>query len=368
MDFAEKIKAIGDKVAKLKESILTEEATKTAFILPFIVALDYDIFNPLEVVPEFVADIGIKKGEKIDYCIFKDSKPIILVECKHWRENLNDHDNQLHRYFYATSAKFAILTNGIIFRFFTESEQKNKMDNNPFWEFDITNLSESEITELEKYRNGNFDEIEIFSKAIDLKISNSVLQIMKKELTNPSDDFVKFFVKQTHDGTITKRVIFQYKSIITKSLTYLLNTHTQDRLPEQKYISSQRIDDCKMKNPKMVEAGKKASKTRQQTKINVFAIDNEQFKTNNSKEVLIITAEWLINKGNLTKSITPISSGSRNYLINTVPRHQNNTDFRAPKKLSNNLYLETSHSTKSCLKNARRLLVICGHNAQILKV
>lgn len=367
MNFEEKIKTLGDKVAKLKDNIQTEEATKTAFIMPFMAALDYDIFNPLEVVPEFVADIGIKKGEKIDYCIFKDSKPIILVECKHWRENLNDHDNQLHRYFYATSAKFAILTNGIIYRFYTDSEQKNKMDDKPFWEFDITNLSVADITELEKYRKTNFDEGEIFSKAIDLKISDNILQIMRKELTNPSDDFVKFFVKKIHEGTLTKRIIFQYKSIITKSLNRLLNTNSHI-LPEQINISSQGTDDHKKKNPIMVEAGKKAAKTRQQTKVYEFAIGNEKFKTNKSKEVLILTAEWLINNGSLTKSIVPISSGSRNYLIHTVPRHQNNTDFRAPKKLSNNLYIETSHSTTSCIKNARRLLEICGHKGQLLKV
>ena len=368
MDFADKIRTLGDKVAKLKDAIQTEEATKTAFIMPFIVALDYDIFNPLEVVPEFVADIGIKKGEKIDYCIFKDSKPIILVECKHWRENLNDHDNQLRRYFFATSAKFAILTNGISYRFYTDSEQKNKMDDRPFWEFDITNLSETDITELEKYRKTNFDEGEIFNKAIDLKISNDIIQIMKKELMNPSDDFVKFFAKQIHDGTLTKRIIFQYKGIITKSLNRLLNTPLQDRLHEQIYISPQGTDDYKKKNPIMVEAGKKAAKTRQQTKVYGFAIGDEKFKTNKSKEVLILTAEWLISRGSLTKSNAPISSGSRNYLIHTVPRHQNNTDFRAPKKLSNNLYLETSYSTTACIKNARRLLDICGHKGQLLKI
>jgi len=368
MDFANKIRALGDKVAKMKDTLQTEEATKTAFIMPFMAALDYDIFNPFEVVPEFVADIGIRKGEKIDYCIFKDSKPIILVECKHWRENLNEHNNQLHRYFYATSAKFAILTNGIIYRFYTDSEQKNRMDDKPFWEYDITNLSEADITELEKYRKVNFDEGEIFSKAIDLKISNNVLQIMKKELANPSDDFVKFFAKQIHEGAITKRVIFQYKGILKKSLNRLLNTPTQDRFPEQVYTSSPGTQYHKKKNPIMVEAGKKAAKKRRQTKVYEFAIGNETFKTNTSKEVLIRTAEWLISKGSLTESNAPISSGPRNYLIHIVPRHRNNTDFRAPKKLSNNLYLETSHSTASCMKNARRLLEICGHKRQLLKV
>ena len=84
MDFKDQIKQLGDRVAKLKDQIATEEATKNAFIMPFIQTLGFDVFNPLEVVPEYICDIGTKKGEKIDYAIFKDNVPAILIECKHW--------------------------------------------------------------------------------------------------------------------------------------------------------------------------------------------------------------------------------------------------------------------------------------------
>ena len=99
MDFKDQIKILGDRVIRLKDQILTEEATKNAFIMPFIQALGFDVFNPLEVVPEFVSDIGLKKGEKIDYAIFIENKPAILIECKHWNQNLSVHDGQLLRYF-----------------------------------------------------------------------------------------------------------------------------------------------------------------------------------------------------------------------------------------------------------------------------
>ena len=85
MDFKDQIKQLGDRVAKLKDQIATEEATKNAFIMPFIQTLGFDVFNPLEVVPEYICDIGTKKGEKIDYAIFKDDVPAILIECKHWQ-------------------------------------------------------------------------------------------------------------------------------------------------------------------------------------------------------------------------------------------------------------------------------------------
>ena len=99
MDFKDTIKQLAERIDKLKDNIQTEEATKNAFIMPFINALGYDVFNPLEVIPEMNCDIGSKKGEKIDYAIIKDGEPIILIECKHWKQNLNLHDNQLLRYF-----------------------------------------------------------------------------------------------------------------------------------------------------------------------------------------------------------------------------------------------------------------------------
>ncbi|MGQ3015446.1 MAG: type I restriction endonuclease, partial [Flavobacteriales bacterium] len=112
MDLKDTLKQLSDRVLKLKEQIHTEEATKTAFVMPFIQALGYDVFNPLEVVPEFISDIGTKKGEKIDYAILKDTIPTILIECKHWNQNLDVHDGQLLRYFHVSKARFGILTNG----------------------------------------------------------------------------------------------------------------------------------------------------------------------------------------------------------------------------------------------------------------
>jgi hypothetical protein len=137
MDFKDQIKQLGERVAKLKDQIQTEEATKNAFIMPFIQALGYDVFNPTEVVPEFISDIGLKKGEKIDYAIFKDGSPTILIECKHWAQNLNIHDGQLLRYFHVSKAKFGLLTNGIVYRFYSDLVAANKMDEKPFLEFNI---------------------------------------------------------------------------------------------------------------------------------------------------------------------------------------------------------------------------------------
>jgi predicted type IV restriction endonuclease len=67
MDFIDEVKQFSVKIQEIKGQIQTEEATKHSLILPFIQLLGYNIFNPNEVIPEFTADIGIKKGEKVDY-------------------------------------------------------------------------------------------------------------------------------------------------------------------------------------------------------------------------------------------------------------------------------------------------------------
>jgi predicted type IV restriction endonuclease len=157
MDFKDEIKQFADRVEKLKDQITTEEATKNAFIMPFIKALGYDVFNPLEVVPEFIADIGIKKGEKVDYAIMKNGAPTILVECKHWGESLDPHNSQLFRYFHTTRAKFGLLSNGIVYRFYTDLVETNKMDEKPFLEFNVTDIKDNQIEELKKFHKSYFD-------------------------------------------------------------------------------------------------------------------------------------------------------------------------------------------------------------------
>ena len=230
MDFIDHIKVISDKVSRLKDQITTEEATKNAFIMPFIAALGYDVFNPLEVVPEFVADLGIKKGEKVDYCILKDGKPIVIIECKWHGEKLDVHSSQLHRYFHVTHARFGILTNGIIYRFYTDLQEANKMDDVPFMEFNITDLRENIITELKKFHKSVFNIDEILSSASELKYSHEIRNILNSQLVSPSEQFVKYFAGQVYDGRLTPKVIDQFSSIVRKTFAQLINDSINERL------------------------------------------------------------------------------------------------------------------------------------------
>lgn len=253
MEFQNKLKGLADRVANLKVNIQTEEATKNAFIMPFIQILGYDVFNPTEVIPEFTADIGIKKGEKVDYAILQDGNPIILIECKHWRENLDIHSSQLHRYFNVTKARFGLLTNGLKYRFYTDLEQKNIMDSESFLEFDIENIKENAALELKKFQKESFDIDKIIDSASGLKYSTAIREILIQELTEPSEEFVRFFTKQIYSGkVITKKVLEQFTEIVKKATNQAFKDIVNDRLKsalnkeEERTVEEEPIEESKV--------------------------------------------------------------------------------------------------------------------------
>lgn len=126
MEFNETIKQFSERITVLKDNVSTEESTKMSLVVPLFQILGYDVFNPSEFCPEYVADVGIKKGEKVDYAILDNGQPTILIECKSCSEQLDKHSSQLFRYFGVSPAKFGILTNGIIYRFSLTSKNQIK--------------------------------------------------------------------------------------------------------------------------------------------------------------------------------------------------------------------------------------------------
>jgi predicted type IV restriction endonuclease len=230
MDFKDQVKQIAERVVKLKDQIQTEEATKNAFIMPFLQALGYDVFNPLEVVPEYVADIGLKKGEKIDYAIIREGSPAILVECKHWAQNLNLHDGQLLRYFHVSKAKFGVLTNGIIYRFYSDLVAPNKMDEKPFLEFNITEVKDNQIDELKKFHKSYFDVDSIVNTASELKYMNELKHLIQEEITSPTPDFVKHFAKQVYPTNISAKVLEQFTDLTKRAMQQHISDLITERL------------------------------------------------------------------------------------------------------------------------------------------
>ncbi|MBR5092992.1 MAG: type I restriction enzyme HsdR N-terminal domain-containing protein [Bacteroidales bacterium] len=230
MDLKDYIYQIVSRWDKTKESLTTEEATKNALIMPFIMALGYDIFNPNEVLPEMTCDIGTKKGERIDYAIIQNGDPVILIECKQWEQNLNLHDNQLLRYFTVSKAKFGILTNGLQYRFYTDLIKPNIMDEKPFLEIDLRKIKDTQIEELKKFHKSNFNIDNILSSASELKYMGQLKEVFAKEFEDPSPELIKYFGKQVYDGVFTPKIAEQFNTLFKRAIASYISEQVSNRL------------------------------------------------------------------------------------------------------------------------------------------
>jgi hypothetical protein len=233
MDFIEQIKELSRQVSERVKHVETEEATKNALILPFIETLGYDIFNPTEVVPEFTCDFPGKKGQKVDYAIMKDGKPIMLFECKSATESLKDKDAaQLFGYFsYITDVKFGVLTNGVIYKFYTDIEKQYRMDTEPFLELDMRDIDYTLAEQLGGYRKESPDDPDVLIKiAKKLKYTREIKRIFERELDSPSDKFVIFFARQVYNGKLTKTIKKKFEGIVQNALNDSIDKRFKDRL------------------------------------------------------------------------------------------------------------------------------------------
>lgn len=232
VDFIDQIRVLSSRIANTKNIIQTEEATKNAMVMPFIQILGYNPFDPLEVTPELVADVGTKKGEKVDYAILKDGKPIIIFECKKAGADLNiGHTSQIFRYFHVTEARFGVLTNGLVYKFFTDLEQPNKMDEKPFFEFNILDFKDRDIEELKKFAKAAYDLNTILTTASDLKYTRSIQQKLAEWMSSPSEDLVRLVSSDLLGSKrFTPVVKDQFTEITKRAFEQLIGEKINERL------------------------------------------------------------------------------------------------------------------------------------------
>ncbi|MEE4205443.1 MAG: type I restriction endonuclease [Erythrobacter sp.] len=226
--------ALGELSKRAKEHrevLLTEEAAKTALVMPFLQALGYNVFNPAEVVPEFTCDVGTKKGEKVDYAICNGDKVEMLIECKPASAELSiNHASQLFRYFSVTAARVAVLTNGVVYKFFSDVETPNVMDQKPFFVLDLENTKKQDVRTLAGFAKGTFDIEQIVKEAGKLKLQSLLHQELQKEFADPSDELVRLIGKRVHNGMMTAAVKETFKSLIVSSFQALVREGVNERL------------------------------------------------------------------------------------------------------------------------------------------
>ncbi len=251
IDFIDSIKQFSKKIESVAPNITSEEATKTSLILPFFQLLGYDIFDPSEFVPEFTADQGLKKGEKVDYVIMINNTPAILIEAKSINEKLNvNYESQLFRYFTSTRARFGILTNGVEYKFYTDLESPNIMDKDSFLDINLLDIKENKLLELKKFIKSNFDPENILNSASRLKYSSKIINLLGRELQSPSEDFINYVLNQIYEGRKNQQIKDKFSEIIKNAFNQFINDLMNDKLKaafnkteeEQKEVEIEPID------------------------------------------------------------------------------------------------------------------------------
>ncbi len=250
MEMETQLNELAKRVKEHREVLLTEEAAKNALVMPFIRALGYDPFNPAEVVPEFTADVGTKKGEKVDYAICSPDGVLILIECKPAHGELKiEHASQLYRYFTTTDARLAILTNGVTYKFFCDLDSVNRMDERPFFTFSLESFRKSDIRHLASFAKGTFDVERILEEAGTLKAQSLVVAELLKEFAEPSDEFIRLIAGRVTSSRLTASAKDLYRGLITGSIQNIIRDQVNERLTTALSASSPRDEDIAENEP-----------------------------------------------------------------------------------------------------------------------
>ncbi len=229
MELHDQLVALAQRLPSLQGSLQTEEATKHALVLPFIAALGYNVFDPAQVIPEYVADVAGLKGEKVDYVLMHDGVPAVLIECKQANVELLDrHLAQISRYFTRTPAKIGVLTNGIVYRFFTDLTEPNVMDDEPFLALDLRQLDTDAVKELHRITHDRLDLDGMVEAARELSYLNGMQAVLARQLTEPDEDLVRWLAGQVYNGRLTESVRAEFAERTKNAFRSLINDRVNE--------------------------------------------------------------------------------------------------------------------------------------------
>src|SRR5919107_2033164 len=197
----------------------TEEATKQFLILPFLQFLGYDPLDPDEVVPEADASFSDKFKNRVDYAICKENTPVIAVEAKKVGSLSTANRGELKGYYNAIpSVKLGILTDGLIYQLYSDTEEENLMDNEPFAVVDLAQEAQEQITDdafdaLLKLRREAFNPEDIGADARRKIFISAYVDTLDGTFKDPDERFV--------------RTLMDMASIEGRRMPRLLEEHTQ---------------------------------------------------------------------------------------------------------------------------------------------
>ena len=232
----EQLQHLSEQVRRRQPHIRGEESTKQALVVPFLSVLGYDVHDPTELQPEYIADFAKKRPggpmEKVDYAIRKDGNPVIFIECKSVDADPRLHGGQLARYFNATpSVPIAIVTNGVRYMFFTDLEERNILSEQPFFQFNIFDFSANDVEVLESFGRARFDPATIRDRVEEIIYINKITGFIGEILRNPTESFTRFVLSEldlVSGKKLTARLVEKFVPTIRRAIqTSLLDMATR---------------------------------------------------------------------------------------------------------------------------------------------
>ena len=373
-----KLASLAETAKRVTQTLETEEATKTALILPFLMALDYNVFDPTEVVPEYQADVGVKSHERVDYALLRDGQPTILIEAKQVDVKLDDerHLTQLFRYWNATPAKVGILTNGIEYRFFGDTDQDNLMDAKPFFTVNITRMTPRDVASVSAFSKYNYNLEDTAKLSEELYYQDAIRKVMIGAFKDPQTPFVRWIMTRTYEGVKTASKIAWFKDQVRIALKdfCVANHQTGYQTEEETIASTKRSMEDSAPEPAR-KSGQLA--VEEWTTLENFEPakgskppsllrlpDGTEREVRTWKSLLIEVAESFVRRGLLTETSCPVfGTLPGKSWINFEPTHPDGNAYPNHHVLSNGLFLYTQVTAKIAVYISEKLFERLGQDS-----
>jgi hypothetical protein len=319
-----------------------EMAVRNQIINPILRIFGWDPENPAEVKH----DIATEEGRP-DYCLFKNGKKLLFIEAKKLSSDISNKDIiQLARYCFGEGMKYGLITNGAIWILFKSFQEGTKIEERNIWKINIeTSDIETSINHLNQISKENIGRIDLIIR------KNNILDNLWRSLLKKPEEIIEGFIP-----IINNKLKVEYKeySFDTTEIKCYLKERINELItpmPKEEYT------------PPKPPIGPDIQKTYGLRKLH---IGKDSYSFSKTYEILINTAEWLIKNEKMKGTDCPIPSGPTRYLVNTRPIRKDGQPMRAPKRLSNGLYVETHWHEPATIMYARKLLEKFGYKAEIL--
>ena len=340
-EFSQVISSVVDKIRRHRSLYEQNEmATRTQVIEPILEVLGWDAKDPDKVQPNLAAEEGFP-----DYSLLLDGKKVLFIEAKKMSVDVEDRNvqNQLGKYLFGEGMSYGLLTNGAVWVLFRAFREGTRMPERVVWKVDIEHDEMNAIaSKLNTVAISNIPNIDAL--LAKLGILDEVWQSL---LEDPM--------------SLTKGVVPVFLSIANEA--YPGYHFTPEEVTD---FIRERLNEIISPEPNYPPVSEGIPPTSEGPR--TMTIGRDTFAIRNSYDILVNSAEWLIKQGKLRREHCPVTSGHKRYLVNVQPKHRYGDPFRAPKQLSNGLYIETHYSTSGCIANAKRLLKHFGFDEGLLQV